>query len=384
MVDASTGSRDDLRALTEAGVALTSETSLDLVLQKVVDIAHEQLDARYAALSVLDLNGAITRFITAGITEEQRQAIGHIPEGKGLLGVLLHEGQTIRLDDMKDDPRSIGFPLNHPPMTSLLGVPLIFRGAILGNLYLTDKIGATGFSARDEVYIRLLATQAAVAIRNAELREKADAVARLEERERIGMDLHDGVMQTIYAVGLNLEDAAERAEEDPASVKQAIDRAIDALNDVIKDIRSYIFDLRPRVSVVADLPEAIRQLVDDIRVNTLIQTTLEMDTGLPRGLTQDQALALFHITQEALNNVAKHSGAKAVSVRLTAHPRSVEVEVCDNGTGFDPGASHTHEHHGLRNMRDRARAVGASLSITGTSGEGTTVRAEVSIRISEG
>jgi signal transduction histidine kinase len=198
------------------------------------------------------------------------------------------------------------------------------------------------------------------------------------------MDLHDGVMQTIYAVGLNLEDAAERAEDDPDSVKEAIDRAINALNEVIKDIRSYIFDLRPRVSVVADLPEAVRQLVDDIRVNTLIQTTLEIDHELPRGLTQDQALALFHITQEALNNVAKHSGARAVTVRLIAHPRSVEAEVCDNGKGFDPGGSHTHEHHGLRNMRDRARAVGASLSITGKAGEGTTVRAEVSVRASEG
>lgn len=384
IVNTARDSHGDLRALTEAGVALTSETSLDAVLEKVVDVAKEQLNARYAALSVLDPNGVITRFITAGVTTEQRKKIGHIPEGKGLLGVLLHESETIRLDDIGKDERSIGFPSNHPPMTSLLGVPLIFRGRILGNLYLTDKIDAEGFSDRDEVYVRLLATQAAVAIRNAELRDKAEAVARLEERERIGMDLHDGVMQTIYAVGLNLEDAAERAEEDPSSVKVSIERAISTLNDVIKDIRSYIFDLRPRVSVVDDLPEAVRQLVDDIRINTLIQTTLDIEGRLPGGLTQDQALALFHITQEALNNVAKHSAAKAVTVNLCASPRSVQVEVCDNGIGFDPGGSHSHEHHGLRNMRDRARAVGAVLSITGKAGEGTTVRAEVTVKASEG
>jgi signal transduction histidine kinase len=378
-----TDDREDLRALTEAGVALTSELSLDAVLQKVVDVAREQLSARYAALSVLDANGAITRFITAGISEEERAKIAHIPEGKGLLALLLRDGETLRIEDITADSRFSGFPPNHPAMTSLLGVPLTFRGRIIGNLYLTDKIGAEGFNDRDEEYVRLLATQAAVAIRNAELHDQAEALARLEERDRIGMDLHDGVMQSIYAVGLNLEDAAERVEEDPASVEESIDRAISSLNDVIRDIRSYIFDLRPRVSVVADLPDAIRHLVDDIRVNTLIQTTFETEGVLPEGLTQDEALALFHITQEALNNVAKHSRAKAVTVRLAAGARSVRVEVCDNGLGFDTEGAQTHERHGLRNMRDRARAIGALLSITGKAGEGTNVRAEVTVASSE-
>jgi signal transduction histidine kinase len=373
----------DLRALSEAGVSITSELSLDAVLQKVVDTAREQVNARYAALSVLGPSGEITRFITAGVTPEQRAAIGHIPEGKGLLGVLLHRGESLRLVNLAADARSGGFPPNHPPMSSLLGVPLIFRRRIIGNLYLTDKTDGGGFSDRDEELLRLLATQAAVAIRNAELYDKAESLARLEERERIGMDMHDGVMQSIYAVGLNLEDCVERVDEAPEEVKTNLEHAIDVLNEVIKDIRSYIFDLRPRVSVVADLPEAIRHLVDDLRVNTLIQTSLVIDGQMSDQMSQDQALALFHITQEALNNVAKHSGASAVSVHLAATHSGVAVEVEDNGAGFDSEADQAHEHHGLRNMRDRARSVRATFSLTGRPGEGTKVRAEVSFRDSE-
>jgi signal transduction histidine kinase len=264
-------------------------------------------------------------------------------------------------------------------MTSLLGVPLIFRGRIIGNLYLTDKTGAPGFSDHDEELVRLLATQAAVAIRNAELYDKAESVARLEERERIGMDLHDGVMQSIYAVGLTLEDCVERVDDAPGEVKASLEGAMNSLNDVIGDIRSYIFDLRPRVSVVADLPEAIRHLVDDVRINSLIPTSLEIDGELSDAVTQEQALALFHIAQEALNNVAKHSKAKSASVRLEAGDHLVSVEVHDDGIGFDTEGEQAHERHGLRNMRDRARSIGARLHLTGKAKEGTTVRAELSI-----
>lgn len=370
---------EELRALTEAGVALTSELALETVLQRVVDIARELIGARYAALSVLGPSGEITRFITSGVSAEEREAIGDVPSGKGLLGVLLHEGDSLRLETISGDPRSASFPPSHPHMTSLLGVPLIFRSRIIGNLYLTDKIGERGFSDHDEELVRLLATQAAVAIRNAELHDKAESVARLEERERIGMDLHDGVMQSIYAVGLTLEDCGERVDEAPDEVKVSLEGAINALNDVIGDIRSYIFDLRPRVSVVADLPEAIRHLVDDLRINTLIQTSLEIDGELSDAITQDQALALFHITQEALNNVAKHSQAKSASVRLACDEHTVSVEVRDDGIGFDAKREQAHERHGLRNMRDRARSIGARLHLIGKANEGTTVRAELSI-----
>ena len=368
---------DDIRALVEAGIALTSELSLDAILQKLVDVARGQVNARYAAISVLDDQGRIVQFVTSGISDEERARIGDIPVGRGLLGVLLHEGMGLRLADMASDPRSVGFPPNHPPMTSLLGVPVVSRGRVIGNLYLTDKEGEKPFDDRDEEIVRLLSTQAAAAIETSRLQEGLESLARLEERERIAMDLHDGVIQTVYAVALHLEDAAERVSEAPEEVRPTLNEAIDSLHQVIKDIRSYIFNLRAQVSQVDDLPGAIRELAETLRVNTLMNVQVEMAMSPSDSLEENEAIGLFHIAQEALNNVGKHSGATAVSIRLTARGRSVSLEVEDNGKGFDARGRGSAEGHGLRNMRDRARSMGAELFTDSKIGRGTRVRVDL-------
>jgi signal transduction histidine kinase len=366
-------SAEDIRALAEAGVTLTSELSLEAVLQRVADVAREQIRARYSALSVLSIGGAIAQFISSGITPEERAAIGPIPQGRGLLGVLLHEGASLRLDDLNKDPRSAGFPPNHPKMTSLLGAPVIWRGEIIGNLYLTDKPG--GFDERDEELLRLLSTWAAVAINNARMHRKLESLARLEERDRIGMDLHDGIIQSIYAVALHLEDCVDRLPAGDDNVKPDIEKAIDDLNKVIKDIRSYIFDLRPQLSHIDDLPRALSQLVEQFRVNSLITTTLDIESPFESLGGEAEAMALFHIAQEALNNAGKHSRAAAVAIRLRTTSAGLMLEVEDNGIGFELAPEDVSgAHHGLRNMRDRARSVGGALSYATAPGEGTTVR----------
>lgn len=369
-------SAEDIRALAGAGASLTSEHSLEAVLQKVVDVAREHIGARYAALSVLSSEGEIEQFISSGITLEERRRIGHIPYGKGLLGVLLHEGAGVRLEDMTKDPRSVGFPPNHPKMTSLLGVPVVWRDTIIGNLYLTDKEGGGGFDERDMELIQFLATQAAVAITNARLYTKLESLARLEERDRIGMDLHDGIIQSIYAVGLHLEDCSDRLPANAEDVKMEVEQAIEDLNKVIKDIRAYIFDLRPSLSGVHDLPQALAQLVEHFRVNTLATTTLSIDSPLEAPCGEAEAMALFHVAQEALNNVSKHAKASAVAVSLRSKNGALVLEVTDNGIGFDVPASAvtTGAHHGMRNMRDRATAIGATLDHDSRPGAGTTLR----------
>lgn len=372
-------STEDIRALAEASASLTSELSLQAVLQRVVDVAREHIGARYAALSVLSGEGKIEQFISSGISPEERESIGHIPRGKGLLGVLLHEGAGLRLEDMSKDPRSVGFPPNHPKMASLLGVPVVWRKKIMGNLYLTEKQGDRGFDERDEDLIRFLAIQAAVAITNAHLYTRLESLARLEERERIGMDLHDGVIQSIYAVGLHLEDCSDRLPANAQDVKPNIEQAIDDLNKVIKDIRSYIFDLRPQLSSVDDLPQALDQLVEHFRVNTLTTTMLSIDSPLQAPGGEAEAMALFHVAQEALNNVAKHAKASSVSISLRSGNGALILEVSDNGAGFDAGSSgdYTGAHHGMRNMRDRARSAGGALEYESSPGNGTTVRLTV-------
>jgi two-component system, NarL family, sensor histidine kinase DevS len=367
----------DIRALVEAGIALTSELSLDGILQKLVDVARRQVGARYAAISVLDENSEIAEFVTSGITQEERARIGHIPYGRGLLGVLLHEGTGLRLPDMAKDPRSGGFPPNHPPMKSLLGMPVVSRDVIIGNLYLTDKQQQEAFDERDEEIVRLLATQAAAAIETSRLREQLESLARLHERERIAMDLHDGVIQTVYAVTLHLEDAADRVSQTPDDVRPVLEQAIDSLHQVIKDIRSYIFDLRAQVSEVDDLPGAIRGLAETLRVNTLMDVQVNIDERVRESLERDQALGLFHIAQEALNNVSKHSQATAVSIELAAASGAIRLEVTDNGNGFDTEVAAGAERHGLRNIKDRARGMGARLSIDSKPGAGTRIEARI-------
>ena len=165
---------DRLRAIVDAGVALASELSLDAVLQKIVEAAAELTGARYAALGVIDPSGQLLeKFVVSGIDEETRAAIGDLPRGRGILGALIHDAEPLRLDDLREDPRSVGFPPNHPPMMTFLGVPILLRGVAYGNLYLTEKADGAPFTLEDEELAMLLSSQAAVAIENARLYEAA-------------------------------------------------------------------------------------------------------------------------------------------------------------------------------------------------------------------
>jgi signal transduction histidine kinase len=165
---------DRMRALLDAGVALTSELSLDALLQRLVETAAELTEARYAALGVIDRTGTeLERFVTTGIDPQTHAAIGDLPRGKGILGVLIRDTVTLRLHDLSEDPRSVGFPAHHPPMRTFLGVPVLLRGVAYGNLYLTEKADEADFTREDEEIVQLLAGQAAVAIENARLYESA-------------------------------------------------------------------------------------------------------------------------------------------------------------------------------------------------------------------
>ena len=227
------------RRLIEAGLALAAELSLDAVLRRIVEVAVELTGARYGALGVLTPDGrSIEEFVTIGISDGERAAIGDPPTGHGLLGALITEAKPLRISNIADDPRSVGFPAHHPPMRSLLGAPVTGRGRVFGNIYLTDKQGAGSFDEEDERALIVLATQAAVAIENARLIDEAQRAAadlrRLEmmdERERIGKELHDGVIQSLFAVGMNLQGLASMSDDPVAthrleSAVEDVDHAI--------------------------------------------------------------------------------------------------------------------------------------------------------------
>lgn len=544
--------QERLAALHRASLDLVSDVSLESVLKRIAQEACSQTDAAYAAVGVVGEDGKLSQFVPVGMSEEEIQRMPHFPRGDGLIGVLMHGDQPVRVDHIEKDSRSAGFPDGHPVMTSFLGVPILQSERHLGQIYITNKRSASGFDNEDQQIIEMLAAYAAIAITNAnlvqalQLRENqllkrnenlkrmndlasklvastdidqildeamaaiaalsetfvsevflshddskqfslvkhlgdtapalwaknrfnlGEAVigqtaqfaeisslkvsdqkngdelavdlsgsiasitcfplngrrgvlgvlslgfpegfalqepelqyvsticswiamaienvhlnmqqrrlAVLEERERIGMDLHDGVIQSIYAVGLILEHARLLMSEDTEKAYKRIEQAIADLNSTIRDIRSYILDLRPRQLHDENLMQGVRRLISEFRANTLVEVIVQGPEDGMAGLRGSEAVALFHICQEALANVAKHAHASLVHVNLWTTSDRVLLEVRDDGNGFDMDGIKTAIGHGLSNMETRARNVGGDVDISSEPGEGSTILAWV-------
>jgi two-component system sensor histidine kinase DevS len=232
----------------------------------------------------------------------------------------------------------------------------------------------------DERSLQLLdavASWAGLAIENARLHQNARRLAILEERDRIGMDLHDGIIQSVYGVGLSLENALQSIDEDADLAKLRIKESISGLNQAIRDIRSYILDLRPRQMGNDGLMSALKRLATEYRADTSSEVVLKGLETQPDDFPQVNALALFHICQESLANAAKHSGANHVDINLWTSDDRVVMEIHDNGKGFAREKMSTTIGHGLSNIQTRAHAVGGDVEITSAIGEGTTVLAWV-------
>ncbi len=367
---------EHLLALRDAVLAISSDLSLTEVLHRIVRAAALLGSARYAALGVPDDTGKVmAEFVTEGLSPEEVALIAHPPKGRGLLGMIMREHVTVRVPEISEHPLSVGFPPGHPPMGSFLGVPILYKGRCLGNLYLTNKIGAEEFTVADENQIEWLASHAAIAIENARLYEEVQRLTVIEERQRIGMDLHDGVIQSIYAVGLQLEFI--RALIEDGETMQARDRmstAIDALNNTIRDIRSYILDLRPHSFQGNDLNEGLRRLAADFKANSLVATELQLSAEANSFLSPESRMALFQITQEALANVAKHARATKVLVRFSPGAEGVVLEIRDNGRGLPPDGAVKRMGHGLTNMVQRAQTIGAEFNVASEPGKGTRIQ----------
>jgi GAF domain-containing protein len=249
-------------ALETATRAIAGLLAVDEVLQVIVEQVRPLVGARYAALGIVDTEGVMERFITSGIDDATRARIGAPPRGHGFLGLIVRENRSIRIRDIAVDPRRYGFPPNHPPMHSFLGVPVTVKGRSVGNLYLTDKSGEAEFSEEDQALVETFAVHAGIAIENARLHEQVQRLAIVDERERISTDLHDSIIQSIYAVGLSLEDVAEIVRTDPDEVERRIERAIVNLHLTIRDIRNFIFGLRPELLGGTTLIDGLVVIVD--------------------------------------------------------------------------------------------------------------------------
>jgi signal transduction histidine kinase len=527
---------DRRNRLIRSGLSLSSELSLEAVLQRIVEEAAELTDARYGALGVLGTDGRIAEFVTTGVSPEERAAIGDPPTGHGLLGLLIKDARPVRIPDIAGHARSYGFPKNHPTMTSFLGAPVTSRGTVYGNIYLTNKGTAAEFDEEDEEALVVLASQAGVAIENARLYEEAQgrqrwlaasaeiahailsrshpdealqlvttrarelvradlawvvtpedagslrvafadgaraerilgmtlplddsisgdvvqtgramvvhdpkhddrvfpqlveaaeigpaivvpltargrafgtlAAARepgrrafdddsvhllksfadqaavaleyarvqaeverlvvLEDRERIAKELHDGVIQALFAVGMGLQGTALMSGDGELTTR--IEGAVGELDRVIRDLRNYIFGLRPGILADRELGKALRSLVEEFQSKSGVVTIIELDESVAAELAS-KASDLVQLTREALSNVGRHADAATCRVSLVQRDGLAVLEIDDDGTGFDAATAHRGE--GLTNLKQRAESLGGTASIESTPAQGTTVR----------
>jgi signal transduction histidine kinase len=369
-----------LNALDEAARAIAGLLDIEEALQLIVERVRALVGARYAALGIVGPDDLMQRFITSGVSQEERRAIGPLPHGRGLLGLIIREARTYRIPNIAAHPDSFGFPANHPPMSSFLGVPVTSEGRSVGNFYLTDKAGAAEFTAADERLVELFALHAGIAIDNARLHQQAADFAIVQERDRIGRDLHDGIIQSLYAVSLSLEDVPEIMASSPDEAEGRVDAAIDSLQASIRELRNFIYGLRPETFDGADVSAGIVGLGEQFRYNTLAEVDIDVDPDAASVISSEQGTELLHLAREALSNSARHSKARHLAVSLRREGENIELVVADDGVGFDPAGPVPAGHHGIGNMRARAAAIGATMRLESALGEGTRIIVSVPSR----
>ncbi|HEY4332555.1 MAG TPA: GAF domain-containing sensor histidine kinase [Ilumatobacteraceae bacterium] len=367
------GPRQLLRLL-DAVMAIGSGQTLAGSLQRITETAAELVDAKYAALGVLDESGSrLAEFISVGLSEVETDRIGARPDGHGILGLLILEPKPLRLPDLHAHPDSFGFPPGHPPMTSFLGVPIRLRDVVYGNLYLTDKADGEPFSDVDQELVVGLAAAAGVAIENARLHEQSRLTALLEERERIARDLHDDVIQRLFATGLSLQAAAQTVRDPLAA--QRIMRAVDELDVSIRQVRSTIFELHQRWAPLQSLRTDVLALCDDSAKALGFKPACDIEGPVDSAVTEPVRGHVLLCLREALSNVARHAHASAVRVTLRVDQGHVTLRVADDGVGYRPDPDRPSS--GLANMSVRADALGGSFSIDAAPAGGTVVMWQV-------
>jgi signal transduction histidine kinase len=358
-----------LRQLLEAVVTIGTDLDLPSMLHRIIDAAVALVDARYGALGVLDETGTrLSQFITVGIDEEGRRKIGNLPEGHGILGLLIVDAKPLRLPDLNEHPDSYGFPPNHPPMHSFLGVPIRVRDQVFGNLYLTDKTSAEVFTDVDEELVVGLASAAGVAIENARLHTKIHELALVEDRERIARDLHDTVIQRLFATGMSLQGGIRLVRTDPAAAEARIEGAVDDLDLTVKHIRTAIFGLERSRTATDGLRSRVLALLSESAGPLGFQPRVLLDGPVDTAVDDAIATQLLATLREALSNVARHARATRVDVELLVAD-DITLRVIDDGVGPpDEGAP---RGHGLANMTTRAEQLDGTFALYSGDPAGT-------------
>jgi signal transduction histidine kinase len=375
--EALTQRNEDLALLNDMASALASSLDLNAVLEHTLDRVMNYLNVEAGEIFLAEEGGQEFRLaLHRGEAAREFWTKDRFRLDEGFVGITGKSGKPLISTNLGSDVRFLRRAVIDAGFHWLASIPLMARGAVVGVMNIATR-GQKDLDVRQVHLLTALGTWAGITIENARLHSQARRLAVLEERERIGMDLHDGIVQSIYAVGLALDFARLALDDDPQQARQKIEQAIEGLNCTIADIRSYISDLRPHQFGGEGLLGGLQRLVDEFRTNTMAEARLVGPKDGVNGLSTERATALFHICQEALSNAAKHSQAHQVEVRVWTTKNRVLLEVADDGQGFDLHKMSVTTGHGLSNMHTRARKVGGDVEITSEQGEGTTVLAWV-------
>jgi signal transduction histidine kinase len=360
---------DRLRALVAAVLGISADLSLPHVLHNIVTSAVEVIGARYGALGVLSERGSgLAEFVNVGIPPEQVQAIGHLPEGHGILGLLILDPRPLRLPDLTRHPDSFGFPPHHPAMRSFLGVPIRVRDQVFGNLYLTEKEDADEFSAEDEGLAVALAGAAGIAIENARLHARVRDLTLIEDRERIAADLHDTVIQRLFATGLALQGTVRAISPPEAAARVA--GAAEDLDETIRQIRSTIFALQAPRLPGRGLRAEILGLATEAAASLRFEPHVLLDGPLDSAVEDEIATNLLSVLREGLSNVVRHAQARRVEITVRVANGQVRAQIHDDGVG--PSGAAREGGRGLGNLAHRAETLGGHMHLDpGPDGKGT-------------
>ncbi len=360
----------------QATLLLESDLDLPTLLHHIVDEARSMTDARYGALGVLNEEGtALAEFLTVGLSLAAKELIGAGPTGMGILELLIADPRPIRLASLSTHPKRYGFPPNHPLMESFLGVPIKVRDRVYGNLYLTDKVGGSEFTEDDEALVEALATAAGFAIENARLHQRSKEMAIYEDRDRLARDLHDTVIQRLFAVGLSLQSMA--ATPSTEGNLDRLDAAIGEIDDSIRQVRTSIFELAS-TGIGRGIRSTVLSLVHELTPVVGFEIDVLFDGPIDSVITDQVAEHLLATVREALTNVGRHASATEASVGLVVEDGTCRLEVIDNGRGIAENPS-SEGGLGLVNLRRRAEKLHGHFTTECPRGGGTRLTWEVPV-----
>ncbi len=376
-----------LETLNKASIVITTELEMAILLQNVVDIGRDLVPSQYGALGILNDSGMYyEQFIPSGIEDSQVNAWEML--GEGVLNSIGVVDESFRENNLGGVPQTHEFHQKYPNMESALGVPLILKSKIIGILFLVNKISKSNekdilFTEEDQQILEMFAKLTAIVIENVRLYRKTRRLAVLQERERFGMDLHDGVIQSIYAVGLMLEDIRGRVKTEPEEAHQGLSTAIVSLNNAISDLRNYILNLRPHHFQGRNLIEGVEELARALRANTFMNVYVEMEGLDASFLSSSDTSELLHITQEALSNVQKHARASDTEIRARVDGQVLNFWILDNGISIPAEMILNSNGNGLNNMRERTEILNGTIEIKSIESGGTEIHLEIPLKNTE-